>query len=189
MLLRPVDAHRRRAVERSIEKLALLLAEHPHVLAEHHTAYNVKSEPAEYRPGAELELGGPALDAPRLAVGVEDAGAEEVVEGADEGGDLRVVVEAGFGDVLDGGGVGGEDERGDGDGAGRGGEEELGSPLDHAAVVADEGGEVADDRVAAEDGEGRRIRGWVVSSEEEDGEECNEREGEEEGGEGCDHLH
>lgn len=59
--------------------------------------------------GGELETGSLALETPVVAVGVEDAGAEEVMEDGGEGGAFWVVVEVGLEDVLNVGRVGGDD--------------------------------------------------------------------------------
>lgn len=58
--------------------------------------------------GVELVAGELALELPGGAIGVEDAVAEEVAEGAVEGGAFVVEGEVGLEDVLDDGGVGGE---------------------------------------------------------------------------------
>jgi len=57
----------------------------------------------------EFVAGDLPLELPRVAVGVEDSGAEEIGEGVDKGIALLVVGEAGLENVLHGSGVTSED--------------------------------------------------------------------------------
>ncbi|GMN31905.1 hypothetical protein TIFTF001_041660, partial [Ficus carica] len=94
--------------------------------------------------GVELVAGDLALELPGVAVGAEDAVAEEVGERDAEGLALAVVGEVGLEDVVDDGGVAGEDLAGaeevlDDEGGRWGVLDELGEPL-VAAVLVGHGG-------------------------------------------------
>jgi len=116
--------------------------------------HDVDDEPAE-RACGELEAGVLALPEPLVAVGVEEAAAEEVPEHGGGVVALGVVGEVGAEEVLDVGGVGGDDARphpGDPEahpvvGAG---DDELGGPVEEAVAVPEERREVAEERVGFE---------------------------------------
>ncbi|KAH0464309.1 hypothetical protein IEQ34_007095 [Dendrobium chrysotoxum] len=74
------------------------------------------------------------LGEPEMAVGVEDAATEEIAKDVGERLAFGIVVEVGAEDVLDIGGIGGDDgaagtKAGDGDGARSRGCKEVGVPI------------------------------------------------------------
>ncbi|KAJ6829582.1 putative cytochrome P450 94B3-like [Iris pallida] len=85
--------------------------------------------------GVEPRAGQLALRPPVVAVGVDDAAAEQVLERGDVAGALGVVAEVGLDDVLHIGRGGGEDDAGEGDGVGRAGLEALRRPVEEAVAV------------------------------------------------------
>lgn len=121
------------------------------------------------RASGELAAGGLALEGPEVAVGVEDAVAEEVGEGGAGAVAFGVIGEVGAEEVLDDEWVGGADATGEAEGApdldggGRGGGEEAGDPVEEAVAVAEEGDEVAEEGM----GEGAVVGGFGGLAEEE----------------------
>uniref|UniRef100_J3L509 Uncharacterized protein n=1 Tax=Oryza brachyantha TaxID=4533 RepID=J3L509_ORYBR len=109
------------------------------------------------RPLAELVVGGPPLPQPLVAVGVEDAMAEEVLDDGHHVLPLGVVLEVGLDDVLDVGWVG-SDGAGheaealevEGHGVRGAARHDAGRPLDEAVLVLDEVRQRADDGVGLE---------------------------------------
>lgn len=103
------------------------------------------------RASVKLKAGGFTLRAPEVAVDVEDAEAEEVMEVSEGAGAFGEGGEVGFEEVFDVGRVGGDDatgaETGEGEGVGWGGGEDVGGPVEETVAVVEELGEVSDERV------------------------------------------
>ena len=104
------------------------------------------------RPGVELVARDLSLELPGVGVGIEDSVAEKILEGGVCEVAFGVDVEVGLEDVLDDGGVGGEDlapAKGSAEDEGVGGRapEEVCGPLDGAVAVSIDGQEGADEWV------------------------------------------
>lgn len=98
------------------------------------------------RSGAKLVARNLALKFPAVAVGVEDAVAEKIGESRAKGVSFLVDVEVGLEDVVDGGGISGEnlplpEQAVEGEGGGRGDLEKVGEPLQTAVPVGKYGEE------------------------------------------------
>lgn len=96
------------------------------------------------RSGVELVSGDLSLELPIVAVGVEDAVAEEIAQCSTQGEALGVDVEMGLEYSSEDGGVGGEDLAGtkrtvEGEGGGGRVMEDVGDPLDAAVLVCQNG--------------------------------------------------
>ena len=96
------------------------------------------------RPGVELVARDLSLELPGLGVGIEDAVAEKIFEGGVCDVTFGIDVEVGLEDVLDDGGVRGEDlaaaeGSAEDEGVGRRAPEEVCGPLDDSVAVGVDG--------------------------------------------------